>query len=431
MGSFISSDNAIGINSFYSRTPGLGGRIRTQVDDFCVEELTNRLETTNGNYLIVELIKRNWDTHHLMNELSKILRVSQNRFGWAGTKDKRAVTKQKMSIWDISEEELGRIRLKDVELKVIGRSNRKISLGDLWGNRFNITIRDIGSSEDETLTTVKAITQELTNGVPNFFGVQRFGENRPITHIVGEALLKGDIKEAALTYICRPFPDEPEDIRKVRQLVMDTGDFKEGLKIYPMRLGFEKAMMNHLVAHPEDHAGAFRVLSPNLQKMFLHAYQSYIFNLILSKRILLGLSIHEAYDGDIVCFKNDMGMPDTARLQKVTSDNLSGINNLIKKGRAFVTAPLVGYEIQLAEGTPGEIERQVVNELKIDTEGFRVPDMPEISSKGLRREIILPFKPEFCTEVDEINTGRSKVVLSFSLQKGSYATIILREYMKI
>ncbi|VVB56191.1 putative tRNA pseudouridine synthase D [uncultured archaeon] len=125
-----------------------------------------------------------------------------------------------------------------------------------------------------------------------------------------------------------------------------------------------------------------------------------------------------------------MGLPDTSRLQKVTKDNLDGINNLINRGRAFVTAPLVGYETQFAEGQAGEIEREVVKELNIDTEGFRVPAIPELASKGLRREIIVPFKPEFSVGEDEKNEGKTKVTLEFSLQKGSYATTILREYMK-
>lgn len=388
------------------------------------------METTNGNYLIVELTKRNWDTHRLMRELSRILRVSQDRFGWAGTKDKRALTKQKISIWDMSAEELARVRLKDVELTPVGRSNKKISLGDLWGNRFKITIRDIALPVDETLERVKAITKELEKGAPDFFGVQRFGENRPVTHVVGEAILKGDIKEAALTYIARPFPDENEDIQQARKYVQDTGDFKAGLKMYHLRLQFERAMMNYLIEHPDDHAGAFRVLSPNLQKMFLHAYQSYIFNIILSRRIAAGLSINEAYDGDVVCFKNEVGMPDTSRLQKVTVDNLDGINNLINRGRAFVTAPLVGYDTQFSEGRQGEIEREVIREMNIDTEGFKVPGMPEIASKGLRREILLIVKPEFSVMEDEVNAGKTKVVLDFTLPKGSYATVVLREYMK-
>jgi len=365
-----------------------------------------------------------------MRELSRILRVSQDRFGWAGTKDKRALTKQKISIWDMSAEELARVRLKDVELTPVGRSNKKISLGDLWGNRFKITIRDIALPVDETLERVKAITKELEKGAPDFFGVQRFGENRPVTHVVGEAILKGDIKEAALTYIARPFPDENEDIQQARKYVQDTGDFKAGLKMYHLRLQFERAMMNYLIEHPDDHAGAFRVLSPNLQKMFLHAYQSYIFNIILSRRIAAGLSINEAYDGDVVCFKNEVGMPDTSRLQKVTVDNLDGINNLINRGRAFVTAPLVGYDTQFSEGRQGEIEREVIREMNIDTEGFKVPGMPEIASKGLRREILLIVKPEFSVMEDEVNAGKTKVVLDFTLPKGSYATVVLREYMK-
>jgi tRNA pseudouridine13 synthase len=322
----ILSDNTIGTGLYYTRTPGIGGCIRQEIEDFRVEELTNRVESTNGKYLIVELTKKNWDIHHLVRDLARILRISQKRFGWAGTKDKRALTKQKISIWDVSEEDVALVRLKDVELKVIGRSNKKISLGDLWGNRFKIIVRNCELSKGETLVRAKAITHELEKGAPNFFGVQRFGENRPVTHIVGEAIVRVNFKEAALIYIAKPFPDETDEIRKTRQYVLDTGDFKEGLKIYPVRLQFERAMMNHLVANADDYTGAFRVLSPKLREMFLHAYQSYIFNIILSRRIASGLSIHEAYEGDIVCFKNEMGMHDTSRLQKVTKDNVDGIN---------------------------------------------------------------------------------------------------------
>jgi tRNA pseudouridine13 synthase len=64
-------------------------------------------------------------------------------------------------------------------------------------------------------------------------------------------------------------------------------------------------------------------------------------------------------------------------------------------------------------------------------EGFKVPAMPELASKGRRREIILPFKPEFNAAEDEINTGKTRLTLEFSLQKGGYATTILREYMKV
>ncbi len=421
--------NAIGVGLYYTRTPGVGGIIRQQIEDFQVEEIT-QVREDEGDYLIVELTKKNWDMHHLMRELSRILKISQNRISWAGTKDKRAVTKQNISLWKVGEEDIGRVKLKDVDLRIIYRSKKKIGLGDLWGNRFRIIIRKIPLSIDETLSRVKAITSEIENGLPNFFGVQRFGETRPVTHIVGAAIQKGDFREAALMYIAYPFPDEPEETRKAREFVWHTKDFKQGLRIFPLHLRFERAMMHYLVSHPEDYTGAFKVLSRNLRRMFLHAYQSYIFNIILSRRIEAGLGIHKAYDGDIVCFKNEMGLPDVSRLQRVTKQNLEGINNLIKRRRAFVTAPLIGYESKLAEGKPGEIEHEVIKELNIKLEGFRVKPMPELASKGLRREIILYTKPEFSVAEDEINEGMTKLVLEFCLPKGCYATTVLREYMK-
>ncbi len=96
-----------------------------------------------------------------------------------------------------------------------------------------------------------------------------------------------------------------------------------------------------------------------------------------------------------------------------------------------MSLPLVGYNTDFAEGEMGEMERRAIKELNIDLDGFRVTAMPELSSKGLRREIVLLFKPEFAVMEDEINHGKMKVVLEFSLQKGSYATTVLREYMKL
>jgi len=87
-----------------------------------------------------------------------------------------------------------------------------------------------------------------------------------VTHVVGEAMVKGNLKDAALIYIARPFPDETEEIRQARKYVQDTGDFKAGSKMYPLRLQFERAMMSHLIAHPDDHAGAFRAFCPESSK---------------------------------------------------------------------------------------------------------------------------------------------------------------------
>ncbi len=422
-----------GVLVYATNTPGLGGIIRQVPEDFVVEELTNREEQDTGKYLICTLAKKNWDTHHLIRDISRILRISQQRIGWAGTKDKQALTTQKISIYDMDASDLERIKLRDVTITPMGRSNKQVSLGDLWGNQFRIIIRKIAQPVDEVDTLMGLTSSEIKerSGVPNFFGIQRFGIQRPITHLVGEKLVEGDIKGAALDYIARPCQGESEDARQVRQYILDTLDFKGGLEKYPLRLRYERAMMSHLVEKPGDYAGAFLSLSPNLRKMFVHAHQSFLFNLIISRRLERGLPINRALVGDIVCFKNAAGLPDHTRTQMVAEDTLDGINNLVRRGRAFVTAPVYGYETPMGEGVPGEIEEAVIEEKKVDVEGFRMLGLPELASRGLRREIIIPVDPGFKVMEDTLNPGCTSVELEFDLQKGAYATTVLREYMKV
>lgn len=425
-------EKKMGIELYSTDTEGIGGVLRKEPEDFIVNEITNRQEGDSGKQLILEVTKTNWDTHHFIRDMSRKLGISQKRIGFAGTKDKRAKTTQKISIYDLSEKDIEGFYLKDVELKVIGRSVRSIGLGDLYGNEFSITIRDIDMNPDELERTLKETTDEIRafGGVPNFFGIQRFGAVRPLTHIVGEHILKGDFEKAALTYIARSFPDETDDVKEARDHVMETRDFVEGLKIYPLRLRYERAMMHYLVENPGDFTGSFSVLSENISRMFIHAYQSYIFNRIICKRIEKGLALDRAYPGDVICFKNKEGLPDVKKIQKATEDNVDGMNNLLKRGRAFVTAPLVGHQSEFSSDLPGEIEREMFEETGMKQEQFKITQMPALSSKGLRREILLSCKPVFKTGEDELNPEKSKATLTFPLPKGSYATTVLREYMK-
>ncbi len=425
-------EKKMGIELYCTDTEGIGGVLRQDTDDFIVRENTNRQEGDSGKYIVIEMTKKNWDMHHLIRDISRKLGISQKRIGFAGTKDKRAKTTQKISIFDVSEKDIDNLYIKDVEMKVIGRSNRSLGLGDLYGNEFIITIRDIDCGKEKLQIIMAATTDKIIGfgGVPNFFGIQRFGTIRPVIHVVGEQLLKGNFQEAAMTYIARSFPDESDEVREIRDHVFKTLDFAYGIKEYPLRLRYERAMMHYLVNNPGDFAGSFSVLSENISKMFIHAYQSYIFNRIICKRIECGLTLDRANTGDIICFRNKEGLPDAKKVQKATEENVDGMNNLLKKGRAFVTAPLIGYKTDFASGKPGEIEENVFRQTGIQKEAFQINLIPELASKGLRREILLHCRPDFETSEDELNPGKRKVVLSFSLPKGSYATTVLREYMK-
>jgi len=430
-------EKRIGIWFYATRADGIGGAIKTIPADFFVREVTNRTEGGDGKYLIAELTKQNWDTHSVVREISNRLRVSRNRIGFAGTKDKFALTTQKISIWDTAETELERVKIGDVSLKIVGRSNKAVSLGDLYGNEFAIVIRDIEGRKEEITEKIVAITNEIetAGGIPNFFGVQRFGMNRPITHLVGKHLIQGDIKGAVLSYISDIFPDESEEAKYARSLCKD-GDLKECLKRMPLFLRYERAMLNELIKSSNEEINeapflsAFSVLPKNLQKLFVHAYQAYLFNLILSHRMKQHVPLHEAVVGDVVCFHNELGFADPDRVEKVSEDKLEGINRLIKRGRAFVTAPIFGSESELADGLEGEIECKVIEDENVSLNNFYIEKIPEISSKGTRRPVLVPVKLNAEISDDELNPERCKATLQFFLPKGSYATVLLREYMK-
>ena len=441
-------EHLAGIDVYLTNAPGIGGTIRSEICDFRVTEIVDGVGGMGGHgtdargcadaqYLIVKLTKKNWDTHHLIRELSRRFGVSRSRFGWAGTKDKRAITTQRISIWDPDRTivtRIGDLRIPDVELEVIGRSKREISLGDLRGNEFGIVIRDINGTEDDVLGRIANISDELSHagGMPNFYGMQRFGTTRPVTHVVGKNIILGDFEGAAMAYLAQPFPEDRSS--EVRRDLWDTHDFKLALYRFPDHLRHERAMLNHLVTHPGDYIGAFRTLQKNLLRMFVHAYQSFIFNKILSTRIKEGIPLNQAISGDVACFRGKDGLPDTSRTEVVTQTKVDGINNLIRRKRAWVVHSLIGYASE-----PGcELERMVVSDLGIDwnelTRGCRIPEMPELASKGSYRAVVVDVKPTFdvVTTAGGGGSGGSGVCVTseFFLPKGCYATVLLREYMK-
>lgn len=415
-------DRNLGMEFYATDTGGCGGILRSSPEDFQVDEVYPDFNYEGGRYLVLDVEKKDWDTHHLIRELAGQLRISQKRFGWAGTKDKRAVTRQRISIMNLEESELSKITLSGIKIRVLGRTNRSVDLGDLLGNRFKIKIREMNCKD--LTSRLAGITEEIRNlsGIPNYFGIQRFGETRPVTHKVGEALVRGKVEEAVFTYLAMPFPDEPETTRNARQTLWDERDVKKALKTFPIYLRYELAMLNYLIERPEDYAGSFMVLSPNLQHMFVHAYQSYIFNRILSRRMAAGLPLDKAIAGDTVCFIKG-GLPDQEKAQAVTPDNLDAVNRLVDRGRAWVTLPLFGFESSPADGEEGRIEEEVLKEEGITQEDFRIPANPDLGSRGARRTALLQVAPS-------VVIHGSCAELEFFLPKGSYATVVLREYMK-
>jgi len=416
----------VGIEGYLTSTPGIGGTLKASAEDFVVEEISSPPPSSqDGDYSIATIRVRNWETNRLVREFARNLHISRRRIGFAGTKDKRAVTTQLFSFENVGPDNLKQLEMKDVEILDVHASNRPLEIGDLAGNRFRIVVRDAGAAANaERIVEDTARELRRFGGFPNFFGIQRFGSVRPITHVVGRHIVRGEFREAVDSYVANPIEGESPESFRVRSSLKNTGDVQRALRQYPKAYGFEKAMLNHLAANPDDWIGALRVLPFNLLMMFVHGYQSFLFNRILSERMRRGIPIHEPVAGDLVLPADKLGMPDRGRTIEVTCDNIVRVAERCHDGKAWVSAILFGSEPEFAGGEPGQIEKGIVASEGLQPKDFIIPEIPRISSKGTRREILSPLHGL------DVTVKGDALQLSFDLTRGSYATCLVREFMK-
>ncbi|HOO04450.1 MAG TPA: tRNA pseudouridine(13) synthase TruD [Methanomassiliicoccales archaeon] len=419
-------EREIGLEVFYTDTPGTGGKLKACPEDFVVEEVSKYPpEKTDGRYCVARVTATNWETNRLVRHMAKALGISRNGIGFAGTKDKRAVTTQLMS-FEAPVERVMALRIPQVRVEGGYMARRGMALGDLVGNTFKIYVRDTelrGSELRSSLEGTQEALREL-GGFPNFFGVQRFGAVRPVTHLVGRAIVKGDMERAVLLYIGNPSEDEEGPSREAREALERDRDYSAALRTFPRTLTFERMVIGYLERNPEDYAGAIRVLPPNLQMMFVHAYQSYLFNVILSERMRRGIPLNAPIVGDVVLPADRDGNPDHDKPVPVTTANLDLVEEQVRERRAFVSATLFGYGSELAEGEMGEIERRAIEREGLSPRDFLVPQVPHCSSKGSRRELVCEYRDL------RLEVGEDGYVATFFLGKGCYATVLLRELMK-
>ena len=277
----------VGKERYLSHSKGIGGKLRKIPEDFNVEEIIGNndkahwiwaKENNSGKHSIVKITANNWDTHVLIKELSRKLRIGQKAIGFAGTKDKRALTTQYFSLM-AKPSEIKNLNIENIAIEFMHKTIKPIRLGNLVGNKFIIKISDTKCKKND----IEKLTDELKDGFPNYFGIQRFGAVRPITHAVGEKIVKGDYEGAVWDYLSEG--DSEISGFEARKHLKETKDFKLALQEYPHNLLFERQIIGHLTRKKNDYIGALKQLPESLSKMLVHAYQSAMFNRIIDLRI--------------------------------------------------------------------------------------------------------------------------------------------------
>jgi tRNA pseudouridine13 synthase len=431
----VPSEEAIGLLDFLTESDGIGGRIRKSIDDFVVEEILNDgrivrvgsglsrppMNGGSGDYCHLAFEKRGVDLFEAIRRLSRAIGTSRKNFTYHGTKDAAAITCQLVSIKGVEPSKVPRLH-GALAVHNPYAAGHPLELGGHWGNSFRIRIREIGLDGDETDERAGRIESEIRHmgGVPNFFGHQRFGTIRCNSHLVGRYMLEGEFESAVLEYLCSRYEGEQDDALESRRRLAEEGDFRSALGYFPRRLRYERLMIEHLSRNPNDYLGALRRLPRNLLSLFTRAFQAYLFNVALSHR-LADPSAFLPSDGDVIDLDGDLRLvgADTSEADAIEA---------VKEGRAEVVYSIFGY----ASAKEGPLSRDI--EEILEREGLTAADfysrqLPDISPRGTYRRLLCPID-KLC--IDRAMRGEDGTVLGlgFRLPKGSYATVVLREFMK-
>jgi tRNA pseudouridine13 synthase len=408
----------IGLEFYATGTSPLSATIKGTPEDFRVREISSYpVPDPTGPFTVLRIESRNWEQHELGERIAQRIGLAPHAIAWAGTKDRRAIADRLLSYRGAPPTaELGlagvrvleAYRARDRLVPVTGATPIVTSLSETLGE-----LREIG-------------------GFPNFFGPQRFGEVRPVTHEVGGWIVRGDLDRAVETYLSA-YPGLPgTQGYEARCAYSEHHDAVRALREFPSSFRFERQLLDHL-ARGHTSERALRALSRELRTLFVHAFQAWLFNRWLSARHRHGSSFVEPIVGDtLLRVARDGTVPGTGPVP-VLADNLPECTDWVQRGRARVAGPLVGFETELPDGPPGAWMREILHAEGIEAKDFELPRTPEIASRGSWRPAQVPIPPVgIREEMVEAGTeeGASGVWLSFALPKGTYATVLVRELSK-
>ncbi|KAJ1449045.1 pseudouridine synthase [Pelagophyceae sp. CCMP2097] len=416
-----------------------------------------------ADFIRFAVYKENLDTMKAAEAIASIVHTKVGNVGYAGTKDRRAVTTQWMTLRKQQPEHLARrinsARLPGGGLLRVGDFSfvdKELKLGDLRGNHFEIILRRSKAAEGNLAAAAKAACDAINvHGFCNYFGMQRFGTGGSSNAAVGRAVLDGDFKGCCDLVLAKHARDTG-GIEAAKKLYFE-GEVKRAASEMPEFMKPESAILWGLAKHGDRaYLNAFQCVDKKLQLMYLHAYQSLAWNRAASARVAhFGA---KPVAGDLVLPRTDSPDSQTSQLSSenatvvvVTAENVSEFS------LSDIVLPLPGHAVQYPKydgfeafpnldvallskrglpeyslsgayryvfARPGDLQWRVA---KHGEDGAKLADTDRDRVDAAAAASAAPVAaPEAAAPEGDFEA----LILSFTLPPSSYATCCLRELTK-
>ncbi|KAF9981010.1 multisubstrate pseudouridine synthase 7 [Mortierella antarctica] len=419
-----------------------------------------------GEFCRFCLFKENRETMEAINHLTATLRVPGKVFSFAGTKDRRGVTCQWVTAHKVKAERLLGLNksLRNMRLGNFSYVTRGLKLGDLNGNRFMITLRNVLVESEEILNLSMVSLRD--KGFINYFGMQRFGTGSVGTHEVGGAILRSEWS-AAVDLILKPRLGEGPDLERARKHWAENKDVKTALTLFPKRWVAEYQILYSFqkAGHQRSPFEALNNVPRNLRLMYVHAYQSFIWNHMVTERIRM-FGAEKAVVGDLVALdKAELEISDEAADEDTKGSGAASSRGDFVRAKVLtaedvdqytiydVILPLPGFDVIYPTHEIGAKYKELMAKDGLNPDDMRRGNKDYSLSGSYRTILSRPENVEWeIVRYDETNIpltltdfermeGKAKaeqvkegkylaLILNLTLKSSQYATMAIREVCK-
>jgi tRNA pseudouridine13 synthase len=389
--------------------PAVSGQPRRDFGDFQVDEIPLYEPSGEGEHLYLWIEKKGLSTHSAVRKIARALGKRDKDFGYAGLKDSQGITRQYLSIAEpISHEILKSIQSESLKILHSKHHRNKLRMGHLLGNRFQIRLLDCEPGDLDRGRVIFSCLRE--EGVPNYFGLQRFGR-RFNSHTLGKLLLMNREQDFLSELLGRPDDSEAERFQKAR-CAYEEGCLKDAFKLWPRSNSSEYSALRSLIKFEGNYQRAIQAIPRRFRFLYATALQSQIFNRYLTFRRELGADL---LDGEVVVLERN-----GAAFKVVDKESEQARHNDFE---ISASGPLFGSKLLRPQENSQlwELEEKVLADADLTMELF---DNSKLGLKGIRRSLRVPMKnPEISLQQPTV------LELSFTLPRGCYATAVLEELL--